>query len=355
MNKNAEIKSSGILGIITFAAFVVVIAGLKVSQPILVPFLFGVFLTILGTVPLNALQRLRVPKMIAIACVIVVYFLFFYGVFTILSSSLDGILKQIPIYHARLRGLTSTIDQWLLSQGQQPLSGYILPIVQPEALLDIIGRTLKGFLNTISSIVVVLLFITFMLNEAADFKNKLDTAFGKGMDSQSMQGIARDVQRYLGIKTFTSFLTGVCIALWAWFMGIDFPLLWGFLGMLLNYIPIIGSIIASIPPIALSLLMFDFSTTLILAIGYVVLNFSISNLLEPILMGRRLGLSVLIVFSSLVFWGWMWGPAGALMAVPLTMIVKIFLEHNSDLRWLAVFMGSRISTEKISAEESESE
>jgi len=352
MNKTTEIKNSGILWIITFAAFVIVVAGLKVSQAIIVPFLFGVFLTILGTLPLNALQKLRVPKLIAIACVIVVYFLFFYGVFTILSSSLDGLLKQLPTYHERLGGLTSRIDQWLLSQGQQPLSGYILPIIQPEALLDILGRTIKGFVSTISSVVVVLLFITFMLNEAADFKNKLDMAFGRGIDAESMRGIAKDVQRYLGIKTFTSFLTGLCIALWAWIMGIDFPLLWGFLGMLLNYIPIIGSIIAAIPPIALSLLMFDFSSTLILTIGYVVINFSISNFLEPILMGRRLGLSVLIVFSSLVFWGWMWGPAGALMAVPLTMIVKIFLEHNQDLRWLAVFMGSRINTERANSEDS---
>jgi AI-2 transport protein TqsA len=343
MNKTKEIKNSGILWIITFAAFVIVIAGLKVAQPIMVPFLFGVFLTILGTVPLNALQRLRVPKMIAIPCVILVYFLFFYGVFIILSNSFDGLLKQLPSYTLKLKELTSTIDEWLVSQGQQQLSGYILPMLQPDALLDIFGRTIKGFVSTVSSIVMVLLFITFMLNEAADFKNKLDAAFGKGINSQNMQGITKDVQKYLGIKTLTSILTGVCIALWAWIMGVDFPLLWGFLGMLLNYIPIIGSIIAAIPSILLSLLMLDFSSTVILTIGYVLLNFSISNFLEPILMGRRLGLSVLIVFCSLVFWGWVWGPAGALMAVPLTMILKIFLEHNDDLRWFAVFMGNRMS------------
>jgi AI-2 transport protein TqsA len=346
MIRTKEIKNPGILWVMTFAALVIVIAGLKVSQAILVPFLFGVFLSILGTLPLNALQKLRLPKFIAITCVILVYLLFFYGVFVILSNSLEGLLRQFPVYTERLKELTAEIDQWLQAQGQQPLSQYILPMIQPESYFEIFGRTLKGFLNTISSVLMVLLFITFMLNEAADFKNKLTMAFGNRVDSGGMQGIAKDVQRYLGIKTFTSFLTGICIALWAWIMGVDFPLLWGFLGMLFNYIPIIGSIIAAIPAIMLSLLMQDFSNTIVLTVGYIILNFSISNFLEPVLMGRRLGLSVLIVFMSLVFWGWLWGPAGALMAVPLTMIVKIFLEHNEDLRWLSVFMGGRISTEK---------
>src|SRR5690606_13930059 len=116
-------------------------------------------------------------------------------------------------------------------------------------------KTLKGFLSTISSTLAVFLFLAFMLSEAAQFKSKLEVAFGRGLDVENMKGITKDVQKYLAIKTVTSFFTGLCIAIWAAIMGVDFPLLRGFIGMLLTYIPIIGSIIAAIPPIILSLVM----------------------------------------------------------------------------------------------------
>jgi predicted PurR-regulated permease PerM len=122
-------------------------------------------------------------------------------------------------------------------------------------------------------------------------------------------------------------------------MELDFPILLGMAAFLLNYIPTVGSIIAAIPAILLSLILFgDFGHALLVALGYVVVNTLFGNILEPNLMGRRLGLSTLVVILSLLFWGWAWGPLGALLSVPLTVIMKIWLENTTDLRWVAVLI-----------------
>ncbi|RMG41331.1 MAG: AI-2E family transporter [Candidatus Dadabacteria bacterium] len=150
----------------------------------------------------------------------------------------------------------------------------------------------------------------------------------------------------MAIKTVTCMITGILVGLWIWVMGMEFAVLWGFIAFLLNYIPFVGSIIAAIPAIILALAQQGFGVGLTLAIGYIVINIGVSNFLEPVLMGRRLGLSPLVVFLSLVFWGFVWGPAGMLLSVPLTMIIKILLEHSHDFRWIAVLMDVRPVQEK---------
>jgi len=134
--------------------------------------------------------------------------------------------------------------------------------------------------------------------------------------------------------------TGIAIGIWLWLLEIDYALLWALLAFLLNYVPNIGSIIAAIPAVLLALIQFGMGASLITALGYAVVNLVIGSFIEPKFMGRGLGLSTLVVFLSLVFWGWVLGPIGMLLSVPLTMILKIALQSNDDTRWIAIILGS---------------
>ena len=133
--------------------------------------------------------------------------------------------------------------------------------------------------------------------------------------------------------------TGLVLGLWASVMNLEFPLLLGLIALVLNYVPTVGSMIAAVPAVLLSIVLFgSVPHALGVAMGYVVVNVLFGNILEPNLLGRRLGLSTLVVILSLLFWGWAWGPLGALLSVPLTVMVKIWLENTHDLRWVAVLL-----------------
>ena len=154
-----------------------------------------------------------------------------------------------------------------------------------------------------------------------------------------------NINRYMGIKTLTSVATGVIVALWLLILGVDYAMLWGLLAFLLNFIPSIGSILASIPAILLALIQLGTGSALLTGLGYLVVNIGIGTILEPRVMGHGLGLSALVVFLSIVFWGWVLGPVGMLLSVPLTMTLKIALNSKEDTRWIAVLLGSGASAE----------
>jgi predicted PurR-regulated permease PerM len=148
------------------------------------------------------------------------------------------------------------------------------------------------------------------------------------------------VRHYLAIKTQMSFVTAVLVTILLVVLKVDFPILWGVLAFFLNYVPNIGSFIAAIPAVILAFVQLGTGSALFTASGYVVVNVVIGNIVEPRIMGRGLGLSTLVVFLSLLFWGWVLGSVGMLLSVPLTMVAKICMESMDETRWLAILMGS---------------
>ena len=199
---------------------------------------------------------------------------------------------------------------------------------------DFLGK-LVSFLGTTF---IVMLLTVFMLSEARMFGRRFNAICeARGPNIQRMLSATKDIQRYLGIKTLVSLLTGFLAGLLCWSVGLEFPLLWGILAFALNYIPAIGSVIAGIPPVLLSLLVTgDWKHAIVVAGGYLLINGVLGNFLEPTLLGRRFGLSTLVVVISVIFWGWIWGPIGMLLAVPLTMLVKVAMDNSADFRWIAV-------------------
>jgi AI-2 transport protein TqsA len=201
---------------------------------------------------------------------------------------------------------------------------------------DVVGRVVAFF----STAVVVLILTVFMLLEARMFGRRFTAICdARGPNFQRMLSATRDIQRYLGIKTLVSLATGILAGILCWAAGLDFALLWGIAAFLLNFIPVFGSLIAGVPPTLLALLVSGLPSAIAVAGGYVLINNMLGNFIEPMLMGRRFGISTLVVVISVVFWGWLWGPIGMFLAVPLTMMLKVMLDNSEEFRWIGVAIG----------------
>ena len=210
--------------------------------------------------------------------------------------------------------------------------------------MRLVAKMLSGLGGVLTNSFLILLTVIFILLEASSFPRKVRAAFGDPKNSLSQfSKITEAVNNYLAIKTLVSLGTGVVVTIWVGLLGIDFPVVWGLLAFLLNFIPNLGSIISAVPPVLLGYIQFGIGRALIVAAGYAVVNVVFGNWVEPKLMGRKLGLSTLVVFLSLVFWGWVWGPAGMLLSVPMTMVVKIALESHPSTKWISILLDSESS------------
>lgn len=325
----------------TAAALVIVVAGLHAAASLLVPLVLAVFLAVINLPVLQGLRRLRVPTPIAVLAVVLLTFGFLGLVGLVGFASLTEIRGSLPLYIDRLQALEHSLLDSLEERGVPvPSDVYAAVLTEPSRILDLAGGLVRGAANLLSYTAIVILYVVFMLLEAAGFPARLRDTLGRvDADLSRYTQAIHDVQRYLLIKTLISLATGGLIALWLWIIGVDFPLLWGAIAFLLNYIPNVGSLVAAAPAVLFALLQLGPGPAALAAAGYLAVNVVFGNVVEPQAMGRGFGLSTLVVIISLVFWGWLWGPVGMLLSVPLTVIVRIALEHTPDLIWLAKLLG----------------
>lgn len=329
------------------AAAVIVLAGLKAAQSLIIPFLLALFLAIICTPITKWLTGRRIPVGVAVLIVVIAVLAVFTGFGAIVGGSVDEFAAFATQYQARFDGLVESMSTWLEAQDVDAEALDVLNMLQPGKLMNMLGGVLRNLAAVLSNFFLIVLTMIFMLLEAATLPIKVRAAMGdRTFNVDNLAKIVTQIQHYLGIKTVTSLATGVLVGIWTAVIGLDFAVLWGLLAFLLNYIPSIGSIVAAVPAVLLGLVQGGVGYALLVALGYVVFNVSIGNFIEPYLLGKTLGLSTLVVFLSLVFWGWMWGSIGMLLSVPLTMIIKILFENTDDLRWVSVMLDSRKGAEK---------
>jgi AI-2 transport protein TqsA len=319
------------------AAGVVIVAGLRTAAPLIVPLLVALFLSLVAFPFVAFLQRRGAPAWVAVFLVLLAVAAALAGPGLVVRRTAGQFIAAAPRYQERLTLMLVSIQDWLAQQGVQ--TGEIAATLDPGMLVDLVGFTVTGIATLLSNLFLILLTMSFILLEAASFTRKLRQARSvpEG-EADYLSGVPGEVLRYLWLKTLISILTGVLVAIWVGLLGVDFFVLWGFVAFILNYIPNFGSILAALPAVLLAAVQMGPGWALVVALGYVAINLLMGNLLEPILMGRRLGLSPLVVLLSLFFWGWVWGPVGMLLSVPLTMVVKIVMENTPQLRWLAVLL-----------------
>jgi predicted PurR-regulated permease PerM len=323
------------------ACLVVVVYGLKYAAPVLLPSALAVFLAVLSLPVMIFLQHRRFPAPLAIGVTVLVVVGAFGLVILLASQSMSELQARLPRYAVRLQDLQEQWIQGLESTTGLPLGSYVSTnLINPAAVVDLVGSAVGRIAQFVSTTFLVFLIMIFMLGEATVFPAKIRYVFGDDVaDEDRLAKVVAEVQTYLGIKTVVSLATGLLLGAWCYVMDLDFPILLGLVAFVLNYVPTVGSIIAGVPAVLFSLILHGTLThALVVTGGYVVVNTVFGNILEPNLMGRRLGLSTLVVILSLLFWGWAWGPLGALLSVPLTVVVKIWLENTQDLRWVAILL-----------------
>ncbi|MEM7207282.1 MAG: AI-2E family transporter [Pseudomonadota bacterium] len=322
------------------AAFIVVVAGMQAAKPLLVPFLLSVFVAVLAAPPLFWLTERGLPKSIAMLLVISSVVIAAIALTALVGATVDDFRRALPEYQSRLQGVATNAIAWLQTRGFDFASAQVLDYFNPGIAMQLVANTLSGFGNALTNSFLILLTVVFILFEASSFPSKLRQISANADATFSRFGQFTDnVKRYIAIKAAASVLTGLLISGLLWLIGVDFPILWGTLAFLLNFVPNIGSIIAAVPAVLLALVQLGGSAALFTTIAFVGVNTLVGNVIEPRFMGRGLGLSTLVVFLSLVFWGWILGPVGMLLSVPLTITIKIAFESHPDTQWLAILLG----------------
>ncbi len=323
------------------AAFVIIVAGMKAASSILIPFLLATFFAIICAPPLMWLQEKKLPVGWALLIVIASIVILQMGLVTIVSSSLNDFSQSLPLYQIRLQQFEQTLVSSLKSIGIEVSQELFSNYFNPKLIMGFMGKTLGGVGNALSDAFLILLLVIFMLLEAAHIPTKLRVMLVQpDLSMQHFTKVVKNINHYLMLKTLISFATGFSVWLLLVLLQIDYAVLLGLVTFFLNYVPNIGSLIAAIPGVLLTLVQLGPMPALYAAVGYVLINTLWGNVVEPRVMGRGLGLSTLVVFVSLVFWGWVLGPVGMLLSLPLTMTVKIVLEANQDTRWLAILLDS---------------
>lgn len=313
---------------VTLAAIVIVISGMKLSSPILVPFILAVFLAVILSGPMTWLKNKGIPKAIALV-IMVLFSLFLISLITMtMSSSLTEFQQQLPLYEKKLHQLWIQLSSLLHLNGDMSWKS-----IQAGKYTGYISSLLSSISSSLAHMLLVMTMVLFMLLEADSFHDKCTKLNSSSADF--IEKATRNIRSYLGIKTVFCLITGTSVWLLAIVLKIPYPELWGLLAGLLNYIPNIGSIIAAVPAIAIALLQYGVKEAVIFGVGILSINMLVGSVLEPKYMGKGLGLSVLVVFLSLTFWGWLFGPIGMLLSVPLTMTLKLMLESKPETKHLA--------------------
>lgn len=328
--------------ILTLAAVIIVIYGLQMAKTLLVPFLVAVFLALITVRPMLFMQQKRVPAIFAALVIVSIIMLILSVLGTVVGRSIAEFTAAIPSYQARLDSIVTGVLDFAVEHLNADESIRDLEnIVNPGFAMGLVATLLNGLRSVVTNVFLIFFTMIFILLEASTVKTKFEASFGTSTASfERPRLFLINLGRYLGIKTLVSFATGFLAWLLTWAVGLDFPLLWGMLAFLLNYVPTIGSIIAAVPAILLALVQLGPGEALAVLTGFVAINVLFGNFLEPRLMGYGVGISPLVVFVGLIFWGWVFGPVGMLLSVPLTMTLKLALENDEDTRWIAIFLGS---------------
>lgn len=316
---------------------------LRLAKPVLFPFFLAIFLSFVLYPVLDFLTRLKIPKAISIVFILIIAFFIIYLLGVIFYFSGKSFASEFQ------ENYSQKISSILVSlQEKFKLSGLEKNPLDWVGQLDI-GRigsfllsSLGTFISFISNLFLIFIFLVFILAGRGKTKSKIKKSFSDKRGSKIIdviQNIDSQIQKYLAIKTVVSFFTGVMTTLVLMIFGVDFAIAFGFLTFLLNYIPNIGSIIATAFPLTIAVFQFEnlwpaFWILVILS----AIQMTMGNFVEPRLMGKGLGLSPLVVLFSLFFWGWLWGLPGMILAVPIVAIIKIVCNNIPSFQFVSALM-----------------
>lgn len=324
--------------VIVAAAVVIVLAGIKLASVIIVPFLLSLFLATILSPFFLWLKKLGLGEIFSLIIIVLILFMLIGSLMVVVGNSVQDFSQNVPFYEDKLRAdfrhLLEAMDKWGIHVPKED----ILDLIQTDSIMRYIAVTLKSLGSLLTNSFMIILTVTFMLMEISQFTYKLKEANANSL--QQLSEVSDNIKHYILLKAMTSAATGIIITIVLKIVGIHYAELWGLIAFILNFIPTIGSIIAAVPAVLMAIVQFNFMTAVVVAVAYLVVNVLIGSILEPRILGKGLGLSTLVVFLSLIFWGWLLGPIGMLLSVPLTVLIKIALNSQPNTRWIAILLGS---------------
>ncbi|OGD19653.1 MAG: hypothetical protein A2Y70_02595 [Candidatus Aminicenantes bacterium RBG_13_64_14] len=315
---------------------------LKLARPVLIPFVLAVFLSYIIDPVLTFLTRCRCPRRAAVLLVMALMFVLFYLLGALVYSSGKSLAAELPRYQERLSDLSV-----FLAKGVGPFKvdlSAALGKLEIEKIGTFILSAIGPFFSVLGKLLLVFLFLIFIVSGRGRAAAKIQKALGDGRSGRMkavIEAINAQTRKYILIKTVLSLANGLIVWVVLALFGVEFAPLFGLLAFLLNFIPDIGSLVAT--ALRVGFAFFQFGTfwppfwILVITVG---LDSVLGYFLEPKIMGKGLGLSPLLVFFSLLFWGWLWGIPGMILAVPLTAVIKIVCQNVPALRPVAVLMGT---------------
>lgn len=338
-------------GIIVAAAVCIVVLFARSAAAILAPALLALFIAIIATPPLQWMRRRGMPKYLAVLAIL--FLLLDVGSLITLTttSALESLQEDLPRYQERLTLLSDRLGSWLESIGIDKSRAAVRDLISPEAATRLVYSALTNASGTLTTGFLVLLIVAFMLAEAASLPEKLRAAFSlTRAGEEQLLRLFDSINRYMLIKSLLSIATGVCVWIWLRTLGIEYSLALAIAAALFNFIPIVGNVLMTVPAVLMALVQANIPTALMVTVGYVLVNLLISNILEPRLMGRDLGISSLVVLLSLLFWGWVLGPIGLFLSVPLTLALMVALDASPHTRPIAIMLGSETARSEASGQ-----
>ena len=318
-----------------FASLIIIIAGVKLAEDFILPLLLAVFISILTMPLLFWFKRKKVNNAVSLLLILGLLALIFSVFGTIVAVSTADLLDNIPFYEAQLKSKLGLFYSEVQTLGILDAVNF-QDLINPSSAFQYISVGIAQIGSVLAQSLLILIVVAFMLVEASRVYTKCHEQGNKKLETAL--SFIHKVNQYMAIKAIVSLFTGLCVTIFLSLVGIHYPVLWGLLAFVLNFVPNIGSIMAAIPVILLAIIQYGIYMGLIVFLAYLAVNFIFGNVIEPRYLGKQLGLSPLVVILSLIFWGWIFGPIGMLLAVPLTIVVKFALESVESTKWIAMMM-----------------
>lgn len=332
--------------LLSLACIIVILAGLKAANAVVVPFLLATFIAIIISPIIDMLEKVKIPRVISFVLVTICFIVILAIIGNVAVSTMLDFLAQLPEF---LKRFEKMIALWNDKINQTEFSQFVN--FDPALIngIDTSGviATTSGIVKKTSSIMgmwaLILLLVAFMLFETSVMKDKVAYMDKKNPAARIyVHTFISNLKKYLLVKTIISFATGLFIGIGLWYLGTPYAVLWGIVAFILNYIPTIGSIVAAVPAVFVSLLTGDTIDTIWVVAIYVAANTVFGTIIEPRLVGEELGISTITVLFSLLLWGYVLGLGGLFLAVPLTMSIQIALKINPRTEPIAVILSNKV-------------
>ncbi len=349
---NKAVGSSEGSPLVPVAALVIIFAGVIYAKSVITPFLLALFISIICAQPIEWLEKRKVPRSAALIIVILGLVMLFAAFIYLIGGTLSSFSSNVADYETSLSEMGDSLVVFLNDHGVKMSAEQLSGIIQPAKILQLTANAVNGLLNVMGKTFLVFLIVIFTLTEFGSFLVKSKAInYGSGRSMDYIFTITQNIRQYLWIKTLVALAVGALIYVALLIIGVEYALLWALIAALMNYVPNIGSIIASIPAVLFALVQTGTGGAIWTLVSFMVIYNVVGNFIEPRIMGKGLGLSTLVVFLSLLFWGMIFGTVGMVLSVPITMAIKIILEQNEKTRWIALALGTTSEAENYIREQ----